>query len=418
MASAAARAAEFYVSPTGTSSGNGSPAAPWSLAAALAHPPAVRPGDTIWLRGGTYRGVFTGNLNGSPGAAIKIRQYPGERATLDGGNSGGAAILTVSGSYTWYWGFEIMSSTLNRTTTQTGSVPTDRGGGLITAQTPGTGAGLKFINLIIHDASAGIALWKETIGPEVYGCLIYHNGWVAPDRPHGHGIYLQNQNATARIADNLIFNQFSHGVHAYGSAAAFLDNIELDGNTIFNNGLPLDPARNILIGGDSVAHNITIRNNALYYRTFGQNLNVGYDPYGAGVTNGFVSGNYVANGTTYFSALNSNVTVTSNTFFTALSGSTRTQFPSNLYYASRPTGVHVVTRANAFEPGRGHVTVFNWDGLSTVSLNLSSILPMGAQYEIRNAQNYFGTPVASGTFNGAPVSVSAGALVPPRGLSE
>ncbi|MEK7061424.1 MAG: hypothetical protein AAB954_02070, partial [Patescibacteria group bacterium] len=46
--------AQYYVSPTGSASGNGSLENPWDLQTALNHPAVVHPGDTIWLRGGTY----------------------------------------------------------------------------------------------------------------------------------------------------------------------------------------------------------------------------------------------------------------------------------------------------------------------------------------------------------------------------
>src|ERR1700741_5077229 len=85
----------FYVSPDGTPYGDGSAAHPWDLKTALAQPSAVRPGDTIWLRGGIYRGTYDANLNGTSTAPIKVRQYPGERAIIDGGNSHSANILEV-----------------------------------------------------------------------------------------------------------------------------------------------------------------------------------------------------------------------------------------------------------------------------------------------------------------------------------
>src|SRR6266508_3813642 len=47
-------APEFFVSAEGSPSGDGSFAKPWDLATALAGPPDVTPGSTIWLRGGTY----------------------------------------------------------------------------------------------------------------------------------------------------------------------------------------------------------------------------------------------------------------------------------------------------------------------------------------------------------------------------
>src|SRR5205807_2442652 len=75
----------YYVSPSGSPSGDGSAARPWDLRTALAQPAVVHPGDTIWLRGGTYSGGaagFTSNLLGTPSTPIVVRQYPGERATL------------------------------------------------------------------------------------------------------------------------------------------------------------------------------------------------------------------------------------------------------------------------------------------------------------------------------------------------
>ena len=49
-----ARATDFYVSPSGSSGGNGSITSPWDLTTAFAGPSTVKPGDTVWLRAGTY----------------------------------------------------------------------------------------------------------------------------------------------------------------------------------------------------------------------------------------------------------------------------------------------------------------------------------------------------------------------------
>ena len=105
-------AAEWHVAPDGGAGGDGSAAKPWSLKAALEHPATVKPGDTIWLHEGTYTGHFQGNLKGTPEAPIIVRQYPGERAIIDGnfnrliaGN--GSNVFGVAGAWTWYWGFEI-----------------------------------------------------------------------------------------------------------------------------------------------------------------------------------------------------------------------------------------------------------------------------------------------------------------------
>src|SRR5690349_857974 len=96
---ACAAATEFYVAPDGAHSGNGSVSSPWDLQTALGQPAAVKAGDTIWLRGGTYTGHFTSSLKGEKGRPIIVRQYPGERATIDGNYGGNAVTLIVNGRY-------------------------------------------------------------------------------------------------------------------------------------------------------------------------------------------------------------------------------------------------------------------------------------------------------------------------------
>src|SRR5687768_8522226 len=94
----AAIAAEFYVSRSGSRYGSGTITNPWDLTTALSHPAAVHAGDTIWLRGGTYSGSFESRLNGSATAPIYVRQYPGERATIDGAASR-LNTLRIAGGY-------------------------------------------------------------------------------------------------------------------------------------------------------------------------------------------------------------------------------------------------------------------------------------------------------------------------------
>src|SRR4051794_17269054 len=69
----------FYASPPGSPAGDGSLVRPWDLATAL-NAPAILPGDTLWLRGGTYDGAFTSTLAGTPQAPIQVRSATGEHA--------------------------------------------------------------------------------------------------------------------------------------------------------------------------------------------------------------------------------------------------------------------------------------------------------------------------------------------------
>jgi hypothetical protein len=402
------RGRNYYVSPTGSASGDGSIGKPWDLQTALSQPSTVQPGDKIWLRGGTYTGVFNSYLNGDAANPIVVQQYPGERATIDGGNSRGVTILTVAGSHTWFWGFEVTSSYGLRTSNQTGPAPSDvLYGAAIDIDQSNDHPGLRFINLVLHDTRAGFGWWKQAVDSEIYGSLIYYNGWSAPDGVHGHGIYAQNQIGTKRAVDNIVFYQFSHGFHAYGSTKAYLDNFYLEGNTIFMNGeIGADGERNILIGGDGIAHNPQLVSNYLYYGPTGPGsaFKLGY---GAPCSNPIVTGNYCANGTQFYCG---SMTISGNTFYGGVSFS-KNQFAANTFLTSRPTGTQVFVRPNLYEAGRANITVYNWNDLDTVNVGLGSIMTVGDSYEVRNAQNFFGPPVLTGTYDGRPLAIRTSGLV-------
>jgi len=103
------------------------------------------------------------------------------------------------------------------------------------------------------------------------------------------------------------------------------------------------------------------------------------------------------------------LTMADNTFFGKLDGFTPGDHPKNVYLApgGRPKGTWSFVRPNAYEKGRAHVAIYNWDRRGSVEVDLSSSgLSAGDRYEIRDAQEYHGTPVGSGTFDGAPVRIA------------
>jgi len=428
---------DFFVSPAGTAEGDGSRENPWDMATALAHPPAVRSGDTIWLGEGVYgdgRTVFVSRLQGEPGKPVIVRQQRGERARIDGG-------VTVEGGYAWYWGFEVSSSVTDRTAS--GAAPH----GFVV-----NGAETKLINLVIHDTGTGIGLWTPAENAEIYGCLIYANGYQDSDRGHGHGIYTQNLNGTKNLIDNVIFNQFAVGIHAYGSEKATVEGYRLEGNVVFNNGSIA--AGNTLVDnilfavGGSLGH-IRLEDNYTYMPpaagkgysrlgwTFGEVEN----------RNAVVRGNYWIGGGAAIELWRWNLLeYTGNTAYSAdhlvtalaLAPEQKTSsylWDRNRYYGSgtfrfngknhnfnewktaseldrnsgaengRPTGVWTFVRPNRYEPGRSHVVIYNWDLRREVAVDVSGVLKPGARFEIRDTQNYFGEPLVSGVWNGGPVTI-------------
>jgi hypothetical protein len=427
-----------HVAPNGTAQGDGTAARPWSLAAALAHPAAVQPGDTIWLHGGTYRGAFRSKLTGTPSRHVVLRQHPGERATIDGS-------LFVEGSSATYWGFEVMNSSASR--------PDVIG---VDIRAPNS----RFVNLVVHDhGSNGMGFWSTAPDAEIYGTIIYNNGVQGSDRGHGHGIYAQNLTGSKRIADNVIFNQFGYGIHVYGSTIAGLTGFDIAGNVSFNNGSLSRTANapDIFVSGGVPARRITVTDN-MTYQGAGKTTAVFGDAYGAVNEDLLLRGNYLV-GTTKLAKWG-RLTNTDNTFagaesvmflslasgqsassyawdrntyaskpsqwaafsYQTTSGTKALAFSgwksttgldrSSTHAIGSPSGTRVFVRPNRYEPGRATVVVYNWSGQSTASVDVSAILPAGSRYEVRNVQNYFGTPVASGTFAGGSLVLPLAGVTP------
>jgi hypothetical protein len=71
--------------------------------------------------------------------------------------------------------------------------------------------------------------------------------------------------------------------------------------------------------------------------------------------------------------------------------------------SKRPVGTKVFVRPNRYEPGRANVIVYNWDLKLNIEVDLDEVLMLGTPYEVRNVLDYYGDPVAVGTYSGAPV---------------
>ena len=200
--------------------------------------------------------------------------------------------------------------------------------------------GVKLINLVIHDTGQGVGNWSAAPDGEVYGCIIFYNGWDAPDRGHGHGIYAQNQTGKKYLTDNIIFRQFSYGIHGY-TEGGFIDNFEVQGNIVFNNGevsAQSSFATDILVGGLKVAQTPLLRDNATYFPAGEGANNLGYS---AGCSNPTITNNYFVAGTALSLQLHAaRSRVTGNTFVGSLSG----------LHATELSGQHLHERATERQP--------------------------------------------------------------------
>jgi hypothetical protein len=440
-----ALAAEFFVSPEGTPQGNGSREHPWDLATALAQPETVKPGDTIWLRGGTYRGGFVSRLEGAKDAPITVRQFPGERATIDCREESKSALFVVDGDWCVYWGFEMTCSDPDRVSSTPGFGDLNRGGVHCRA------GHCKFINLVIHDTGGAFGFWSEGEGGEIAGCIMYNNGWQGPDRGHGHAIYAQNKMGTKRLVENVMFNQFAYGIHVYGSERASLEGFHLEGNVSFNNGgivNPDDRAPNIQVGGGVPAKRIKLVENYTWHSVPATHVRIG----SGNPNEDLILENNVCTGFTHLASWKT-ITATGNQFLGAdslvsleLPGDadlSQLRWSNNRYHSTRQKytplifrrgseviasnwdtwrkagldqdgtyeegelgGTQVFVRPNPYERGRAHIIAYNWGRKEMIEADISSTLASGASYRLLDAQNFYGEPILEGAYDGKPLRIS------------
>ena len=323
------------------------------------------------------------------------------------------------------------------------------------------GPNTKLINLVVHDAADGIGFWSPAVDAEVHGCLVYNNGWAGPDRSHGHGLYIQNEQGTKRVSEVISFNNFATGMKAYAESIG-VANVQFQGIVSFNNGslaagTGVTRQPNLFVGTTRhAASQIEIADSVLYYppeTEIGANLDLGY------IANEnqqiVVRGNQIIGGNRSIRMLRWNgATIRNNVFYVTTVGSfiqrlVNLELPAapsqaygwdaNTYFqvgasppfifqgrtmtwagwrqasgfdgqssftAGRPSGVRVIVRPNAYSSGRANVVVMNWDQRPEASVDLGSIgLHMGQEFEIRDAQDFFGAPVVRATFTGSPITI-------------
>ncbi len=356
-------AGQWYVGPNGKPTNAGTRESPWDITSALDGKQKVAPGDTVYLLGGTYRRrpkeLFEVRLVGTAGSPIHIRPVPGQRVRIDGGLS-----VQSPSAHVWIRDLEIfVSEPLPEEPVSAGSHPQDLNrpwGGLHMHG----GKNCKYINLIIHNCNQGISCWKGEIDPEIYGCIIYNNGWLGTDRGHGHCIYTQNDQGVKVISNCIMSCRYdgTYTMHAYGSKRAYVNNFLVEDNICFNEGP-------FLIGGGRPSRHIRVFRNYLY----NVSMRIGYTaPYNE---NCEVRDNVIVNGDLNITRYR-NVVQEDN--LVIRKGQTR------------PTGVKAVLLPNRFDRNRAHLVVYNWDKRQEVEVAAKPFLQNGETFSLKDPQDFFG----------------------------
>jgi hypothetical protein len=368
--------AEWYVAVDGSPLCQGTLESPWDIDSALRGDQKIAPGDTLLLRGGTYKKPFQPNgygfpvrLAGSPSAPIHVRPFNRERVTLDGG-----LLVQDPARYLWLWDLEILvSEPLPPEPLPAGWYPTIPHGGLNIY----AGEGCKYINLVVHNNLEGVSFWTPATNSELYGCLIYDNGYRATDRTWGHGIYTQNDTGLKTIADCILTGGKGYSLHAYGESAA-VNNYLVEGNIAYNH------EGDFLVGGLKGSRGIRVLSNYVY----DDNLRVGY--MATDSVDCEVRDNVVGNGEL------------------RIFGFQQVINEGNLAVkvgATRPTGARALLRPNKYDARRAHLAIFNWEKKASVNVSAGTFLKAGESYRLLDPRNFYGKAVAAGSYNGTAIPV-------------
>lgn len=389
----AAFAAEYYVAPDGSPDNQGTIESPWDIESVFAGRQRIEPGSTVYLKGGTYRhpdrtragGAYSFSMKSEKDNPIHIRPVPGERVTIDAG-------MTVQGAeYVWMWDLEFTITEAHdwdRRVDQAGS-HIDRddmpGGGInITGATE-----CKFINLVVHNTpSTGISFWRNAIDSELHGCLIHENGWIGPDRYHGPGIYTQNDKGEKWITDCILWGNYSTTIQAYGSANAYVNNFRIIGNISF---APLKEGgrARILVGGGRPSEGIIVNENILYEVP----LQIGYNaPHNEDC---IVHDNLIVNAGMSINR------------YREVDDENNRRLAAN---DPRPEEPEYIIRPNKYDENRANLAIFNWRKAESVSVDMGDFLNEGDSFRVMNSLDFFGEPVAEGTYAGEAVDVAIPAI--------
>lgn len=466
---------DFYVAPDASGSGDGSINNPWTLSQAFASSSvtagkrvALRGKNS----GGTpthYTGTdqYTSGRNGAigtgvddPGSKIIWRSYPGERAIVEGS-------IRLNGSYQWLWDVECYLPTPNDTTPSGHDnlyLFTDGGtrNKFINCVAHDASKSGFFLG------NAGGPTMHEG---EYYGCLCYNNG-IHDNLDHGSYDHngFSGDSIRVRMRECAMWNNLGYGFHCYEQDGSIFK-FDMEGCIGWNNGTishTVNKTRaNLLYAVNTAGQSlddVSLKFCYSYHKKATDFAGVELGTYSG--TNGkivvdscyFAGGNYVMDFVRSFS----DATVTNNVFaarstsdqlvhttgsYTSWASNTHYQTAANSRWKhgstvsnystwktnsglggsdSQADGVRTTTdvfvRPNDYndlidstttysQPGRGHVIIFNWDGSSSVNVDVSTILPVGAKYEVYEMSD-LGTIQLSGTYAGGTLAFPMTGVTP------
>jgi hypothetical protein len=458
---------------SGKAENAGSKESPWDLVSVLMGKQKVASGDTVWAKGGTYKPQaaeqgFPVRLSGTVDKPIIVRACPGERACLALDYFG----MDIRCSHVWLWGFEVANQRVGCTGLNVYEGSKSKVINLVVHDVGACGVSMwdkasdtemygcldyyngfqggdpqKWVRGACHGVytqnqdgtkviSDNIVFNMYALGLQVYGSggarvrnyviegnICFNNGclqWPKPGEtqpPHNDNINISGGGTTKenfKVIDNYTYHQPSLD-NGYSRIGAAWDDTSKD----------IEMTGNYFMGGRDAFQTffwnpkVVCKNNVAYSKgriiatlcLKPNQTTAGYEwdnntYYGSGLfrfnTEECLNSDFIAGNTPPMKALigwdawKQKTGVDKNSKFTA----------------GAPTGIWTFVRPNKYEQGRANICIYNWDLKDAVEVSMEkSGLNEGDKFEVMDAQNFYGTAVASGTY-----AAGMNVTIPMKGL--
>jgi len=281
-------AGAFYVSTTGSDKNKGTYESPWATLSYAVD--QLRPGDTLYLRGGIYSQKLLMTSSGTDEKPITISSYPEETAVLDGtglpmSSSMDAMLHVVDQNYVRIERLEICNYTTSKTGTCVAGILVE-----------GACAGIELRNNNVHHIANIAAVDGDLNGRDAHGIAVYgsSNVTIADLKIIGNEV----SNCTLGSSEALTVNGNVAGFTVSGNRVYNHDNIGIvfigyegtcpttsldrardgvcSGNTVYNIESSGNPAYGPDQSADGIycdgATRITIKDNVVHNANYGIEL--------------------------------------------------------------------------------------------------------------------------------------------------
>lgn len=350
--------------------GSGTQENPWDLTSSLASA-SVGPGDTVNLMDTENNYVFDGYLGWNTGVwngKITLQPHGSAKPTIDGN-------VIISGRWNVYKGLHITDvDYTDRYTDELGDPQDIPSGGIRVSVSD-----VLLEDCIVENCAQGILRGSGTEYVVFDGCIIFHNGWRGPDRPHGHGLYINGAMAITRNC--IIFSNACFGMQVYDEGLDIPPSNDqtIEDTIAFNNyvifGIAGGHSRgDILLGhlNQNVYRPIVRRNYTYQLPEFMEpdgngNTNTNFLGYRRPVRDGILVDNYFPNGLNIYT------------------GSTFLQNSGNVLAPETQNKIVVIPVRS-----KAHVAIYNWKLLDGVTVDLSTtVFTPGQSVKVTNVQDIF-----------------------------